>query len=226
MSQPAILVVEDDILDLRLLVEVLNRNRFRYVIATNGATAKMFYPLQDWAAVLLNLKLPDIDGAELIPWILQRSPDQLICIVTGYDAEDAKQELTAHGASVYIFRKPYKESDNAVLLSILRMRIDAIARRASIGLRQPSKEEQEPEPEEESPPVNSWRTTLCGAIGICAGAIVAADFGPLVTKIAGCAALAANGVGLLFARDERAAAKKWRESTGDTELIKKLKGTR
>lgn len=52
--------------------------------------------------------------------------------------------------------------------------------------------------------MKSWRTTLFGAIGICAGAIVAADFGPMVTKLAGCLASMASGIGLLFARDQRA----------------------
>lgn len=225
MSQPTILVVEDDILDLGLLVEVLNRNRFRYVIATNGQTAKAFFPLQDWAAVLLNLRLPDMDGSELIPWILDRSPEQLICIITGYDPESAKQHLMEYGASVCIFHKPYRESDNAVLLSILRMRTDAMGKRASVGLHPPTQHEREHDYDDPDRPVNSWRTTVCGLIAICAGAVVAADFGPMITKIAGCAAMAANGAGLLFARDERAAAKKWKESTGDTELIKRLKGT-
>lgn len=223
---PVILVVEDDLLDLGLLVNVLDRHRFRYVIATTGRTAQALLPLREWSAVFLNLRLPDMDGLELIPWILERTPDQLICIITGADTETTRQECRDYGSNVYIFPKPYKESDNAVLLSILKMRTEALARRAAIGLHPvgSAKPIIEAEIIEENPTVNSWRTTLCGIIAIAAGSVVAADFGPIVTKIAGCAAMAANGAGLLFARDERAAAKKWRESTGDTELIKKLKG--
>lgn len=50
-------------------------------------------------------------------------------------------------------------------------------------------------------PRRSWKTTACGAIAIIATAIVGADFGPLATKIAGCAAAACTALGLLFARD-------------------------
>ena len=52
--------------------------------------------------------------------------------------------------------------------------------------------------------MSSWRTTLCGVIGIVAGIVMAAEFGHLATKIAGCLVTAANSVGLLFARDETA----------------------
>lgn len=49
--------------------------------------------------------------------------------------------------------------------------------------------------------MSSWKTTFCGAVGIIAGCVVAADFGPLVTKIFACVASIASGLGLLFARD-------------------------
>lgn len=49
--------------------------------------------------------------------------------------------------------------------------------------------------------MNSKITTICGAISIIAGTIVASNFDPLVTKIASCVATAATGLGLFFARD-------------------------
>lgn len=51
--------------------------------------------------------------------------------------------------------------------------------------------------------MKSYKTTVCACVGIAAGAVVVADFGPLVTKIAGCLASAANSIGLVFAADER-----------------------
>lgn len=50
-------------------------------------------------------------------------------------------------------------------------------------------------------PRRSWKTTACGALAIVATAVIGADFGPLVTKIAACVGSAAGGLGLLFARD-------------------------
>ena len=44
-------------------------------------------------------------------------------------------------------------------------------------------------------------TTWCGAVGIAAGCVVAANFSPMTTKIAGCLCAIANGLGLFFARD-------------------------
>jgi hypothetical protein len=50
-------------------------------------------------------------------------------------------------------------------------------------------------------PRRSWKTSACGAIAVIATAVIGADFGPIATKIASCAAAAATGLGLLFARD-------------------------
>lgn len=50
-------------------------------------------------------------------------------------------------------------------------------------------------------PKRSWKTTACGALAVVATAVIGADFGPLATKLATCAAAAATGLGLLFARD-------------------------
>ena len=50
-------------------------------------------------------------------------------------------------------------------------------------------------------PRRSWKTSACGALAVVATAVIGADFGPLATKIASCAAAAATGLGLLFARD-------------------------
>lgn len=50
-------------------------------------------------------------------------------------------------------------------------------------------------------PRRSWKTSLCGGIAVVATAVIGADFGPMVTKIAGCVAAACTGLGLMFARD-------------------------
>ena len=49
--------------------------------------------------------------------------------------------------------------------------------------------------------MKSWKTNLFGAIGVAAGCVVAADFGPVATKIAGCVASIGTALGLFFARD-------------------------
>ena len=71
--------------------------------------------------------------------------------------------------------------------------------------------------------VPNWRTTCLGLIGIAAGAVVVADFGPIVTKIAGCFASFANSAGLLLARDARAARKQLKGlqqmASGNTEIV-------
>ncbi len=51
--------------------------------------------------------------------------------------------------------------------------------------------------------MNSKLTTICGAVGIVAGIVVAAGFDPMATKIAGVICTSANSLGLFFARDNK-----------------------
>ena len=61
--------------------------------------------------------------------------------------------------------------------------------------------------------MKSWRTTVFGALALCAGVVITADYGPLVTKIAASVQAMATGIGLMVARDQKQSEKEKRDET-------------
>jgi len=60
--------------------------------------------------VLLDIKLPKINGLEIIKLIKQKKPDLDVIIVTGYKSVETASEATKCGASSYIV-KPFNSDE-------------------------------------------------------------------------------------------------------------------
>ena len=124
MQNGTILVVEDSAQDLELLMHVLDNHGLDVDVCTHGLEAQARLLNTRYSAVLLNLKLPDMDGITLLHWVRARWPDTLICVVTGHEDPVVRQSV-AHAGAVFFFAKPYTERDNVILLNMLRVRAEA-----------------------------------------------------------------------------------------------------
>ena len=67
-----VLVVEDDLTNQWLIKEIVEQQGFTVINATDGATALRELDNQDVDLILLDLKLPDMDGYEIVRQIRQR----------------------------------------------------------------------------------------------------------------------------------------------------------
>ncbi len=114
-----ILVVEDDVQDLELIKESLGRMSQRFVCCTSGKVAAELFDPRKFAAVLLNLRLPDMDGMELLRMMRRRSAETLIVIVTGVENPERRRLAIEAGASEF-FEKPYSVIDHQVVINLLR----------------------------------------------------------------------------------------------------------
>ncbi len=100
-----ILVVEDDEDCAELLSEALSRLGHRVALSHSGAEAlevtKSFLP----EVALVDLGLPDIDGADLGPLIVALCADapRLIAL-TGYGDERARERLLAAGFEQHLLK--------------------------------------------------------------------------------------------------------------------------
>lgn len=92
---PTVLVVDDDTKNLVAIESVLNTNNLRLIKAQTGAEALMALMEGDFAAIILDVKMPDMSGIELARMIKERKRTQHIPILF----------LTAH----------YREDEHAVL---------------------------------------------------------------------------------------------------------------
>ena len=103
-----VLVVDDNRGDLRLAQEAIRGDEFELCTATNGIEALAAIERHQPDVVLLDLVLPDMDGADVLRRIRENeaSRDLPVIIVTGKSDVDDVVGGLEHGATDYI-TKPY-----------------------------------------------------------------------------------------------------------------------
>jgi DNA-binding response OmpR family regulator len=105
-KSPHILVVDDDRVLLDLLQKVLKKFGFEVAPADSGKGAigliQEFVP----DVVLLDIKMPGMDGLTLLKEIKARDPDTEVIVMTGFASLDSAVEALKYGASDYI-KKPF-----------------------------------------------------------------------------------------------------------------------
>ncbi len=113
MAPPMILVVEDDAATGEFYAELLDLNGYGAHVATTGRDALAAIAQQAVQAVLLDRRLPDIDGLQLCRQLRAAvGPDVPIILLTADYSAKLADEANAAGASGFL-RKPVEP---AVLL--------------------------------------------------------------------------------------------------------------
>ncbi|MEW5802165.1 MAG: response regulator [bacterium] len=115
-----ILVVDDDQDLSEFIVELLVKDGYKVSSVTNINDS--LYKLKNdiFDIVLLDLKLPDINGSQGITEIKKVSPHSKVIILTGYPSVDSAVSTMKNGAIDYL-KKPFK---NEELLDIIRSNIN------------------------------------------------------------------------------------------------------
>ena len=102
-----ILIVDDDKMILDLLSEVFTKMYdFKVFKAENGLDGLDLFEKERIDIILTDIWMPGIDGIELSKRIRNQSPDTKIAVMTGGDADIAK-ELLDDGTVNFLFRKPF-----------------------------------------------------------------------------------------------------------------------
>lgn len=105
MSKKKILVVDDDQDGLQLLDFALKSKGWQVVTASMGNEALELFKKDDFDLVLLDLRLPDVDGLEVMTQIKEVAPEIEVIIISGYSSVDKAVEATKEGA-FYFIEKP------------------------------------------------------------------------------------------------------------------------
>ncbi|MEW6302396.1 MAG: sigma-54 dependent transcriptional regulator [Verrucomicrobiota bacterium] len=98
-----ILVVDDEQTVRDLLVTILNKSGYQTSEAGDGASLRECFAGTQPDLVLMDLKLPDADGLELLPALKKNWPETEVIVLTGYASIDAAVMATKLGA--YDFQK-------------------------------------------------------------------------------------------------------------------------
>ena len=121
MNKPLILVVEDDRSVNNLITTILKTHDYRYLTASNGATAVIEASSHNPEIVLLDLGLPDTSGIEVIRKIRTWSNMPIIVISARNEDKDKIEALDA-GADDYL-TKPFSVEELLARLRVTQRRL-------------------------------------------------------------------------------------------------------
>ncbi len=112
---PSILIVEDDALVRKTLISHLAKRGFDVAWADMGEDALAKFAASCPDLVLLDIRLPDMDGLEVLRQIRERNRKATILVMTAYDDMRTTVEAVKRGAFEYLVKPlDYVELDLAV----------------------------------------------------------------------------------------------------------------
>lgn len=119
---PYTLIVDDEPEVLRFLETVLTRAGWRTDTARDGVEAVLKVMRGRYDAVLMDIRMPKLDGTDALRIIREFEPDLPVVMFTGHASAAQRYEAVRHGASSCLL-KPVKadvlvESLKAALLNL------------------------------------------------------------------------------------------------------------
>jgi DNA-binding NtrC family response regulator len=106
-------VVDDEENIRNLLSQILRQEGFEVETASDGATGLRKASSGEFDLVLLDVRIPEKDGMEVLREIRREDPGAVVMIVTGYATLEMAVEAMRHGAFDYI-SKPFKKDELVV----------------------------------------------------------------------------------------------------------------
>jgi DNA-binding NtrC family response regulator len=113
---PQILVMEDEMSVAKGLELVLSEEGYTVDLAMTGRSALDSCSQKAFDLLIADLRLPDIDGMEVIKKVKNNRPDTEVIVVTGYSTVPSAVEAMKLGATDYL-SKPFTDDE---LMSAVR----------------------------------------------------------------------------------------------------------
>ncbi|UCG37202.1 MAG: response regulator, partial [Candidatus Bathyarchaeota archaeon] len=107
MNRPRILIVDDDTRIRETLSTILQQRGYKTDTAKTGHEALQKSRTRFFDMVLLDIKLPDMEGTNLLTTMHENLPKMVKIMITGYPSLDNAVEALNYGADAYII-KPVK----------------------------------------------------------------------------------------------------------------------
>src|SRR5574341_524165 len=103
---PTVLIVDDQPTIRRSLRHLLERKGYRACEADNGATGVQTAQAEDPEVILLDLKLPDADGLEILDRLQGVCPEAAVILLTGHGSVEAAVTKIKKGAEDFLEKDP------------------------------------------------------------------------------------------------------------------------
>ncbi|MBC7601240.1 MAG: response regulator [Ramlibacter sp.] len=135
VALPRLLIVDDEEANMRALCETIAACGYETTGALGGAHALAMLEASKFDLLLTDLRMPDIDGLELLRLATQRDPSLVAILMTGHGSIANAVEAMQAGALDYII-KPFKLSAAlpvlARALKVRQLRLDNMALEAKL----------------------------------------------------------------------------------------------
>lgn len=114
-EQARILVV-DDKENMRELLRDILTPQHGVVLAGDGAAARARLDAEEFDVVLTDVRMPELDGLELLKFVKQRWPLTEVVVMTAYASIPSAVEAMRRGAYDYV-QKPFDPDDVTLVVS-------------------------------------------------------------------------------------------------------------
>jgi len=114
-NSPNILIVDDEANIRLVLKEVFRRDNLDVVEAADGQKALEIVTEQNIDLVIMDIRMPVMDGMTAMKKMLQVKPDTLIVLITAHGSEKTALEAVENGAYDF-FTKPFDLSEVRVVI--------------------------------------------------------------------------------------------------------------
>ena len=112
---PRILVMEDEVSMAEGLKMILTEDGYKVDIAGDGQSALDYFKRNTFDLLLADLRLPDMDGLEVIKHLKRDLPLADVVVITGYPSVDTAVSSAGLGVRDYL-RKPFTEDEIKVVV--------------------------------------------------------------------------------------------------------------
>ncbi len=105
-----ILIVDDEKNIRNSLAKYLQLEKIQTATASNGLSAKKLLEEEVFDAAVIDLKMPNINGLELLKWIQEQGPLIPVIMISAYGEINDAVDAMKHGAKDYIV-KPFNPEE-------------------------------------------------------------------------------------------------------------------
>jgi DNA-binding response OmpR family regulator len=101
-----LLLVDDEVAFVEVLAKRMTKRNMRVTNAYSGTMAIQALRKEEFDVAVLDLKLDDMDGLEVLKIFKKMDPEMPVIMLTGHGSEQAAREGVSLGAADYL-TKPY-----------------------------------------------------------------------------------------------------------------------
>lgn len=114
--KPKILVIDDDTSLRRVLEYNLQEAGYDVATAASGEEGLRLFAKEAPALVITDMKMPGIDGMQVLKGVKERSPETLVIMITAFGTVDVAVEALKAGAYDYI-TKPFNRDELRLIVA-------------------------------------------------------------------------------------------------------------